>query len=61
MRAVAMEGLDPADYQPEALRAAIAAGEGEELDRVASTIFGWIVADYRDGRLARVKAAMNLA
>jgi murein L,D-transpeptidase YcbB/YkuD len=48
--ATAMEGLDPADYQPETLRAAIAAGEGAELDRVAGTIFGWLVADYRDGR-----------
>jgi murein L,D-transpeptidase YcbB/YkuD len=48
--AAAMEGLDPADYQPDMLRAAIAEGEGEELDRVASTIFGWLASDYRDGR-----------
>ncbi|MCL6251412.1 L,D-transpeptidase family protein [Altererythrobacter sp. KTW20L] len=48
--AVAMEGLDPADYRPDALRAAIAAGEGPELDRVATAIFTWLVEDYRDGR-----------
>lgn len=47
---VAMEGFDPAEYQPEALRAAIAAGEGAELDRVATSIFTWLVEDYRDGR-----------
>lgn len=48
--ASALEGLDPAEYRPELLDAAIAAGEGPELDRVAATIFGWLVADYRDGR-----------
>ncbi len=45
----AMEGLDPSDYQPDALRAAIAVGEGEELDRVATAIFTWLAEDYRDG------------
>lgn len=48
--AVALEGLDPAEYRPDALAAAIAAGEGAELDRVATTVFTWLVEDYRDGR-----------
>jgi L,D-transpeptidase YcbB len=48
--AVALEGLDPAEYRPDALAAAIAAGEGEELDQVATTVFTWLVEDYRDGR-----------
>ena len=49
IQGTAMEGLNPADYQPEALRAAIAAGEGEELNRVATSVFTWLVEDYRDG------------
>lgn len=44
------EGLIPADYKPEALRAAIAAGEGPELDMVASKAFSWLAEDLRDGR-----------
>lgn len=44
------EGLIPADYQPEALRAAIAAGEGPELDSAASKAFSWLAEDLRDGR-----------
>ena len=44
------EGLLPADYQPEALRAAIAAGEGPALDTVASKAFSWLAEDLRDGR-----------
>lgn len=47
---VAEEGLRPADYPTEALRAAIAAGEGEALDRIASETFVWLVEDLRDGR-----------
>ncbi len=44
------EGLVPDDYLPEALRAAIAAGEGPELDAAASKSFAWLAEDLRDGR-----------
>jgi L,D-transpeptidase YcbB len=44
------EGLIPADYQPEALRAAIEVGEGDQLDQLASTSFAWLAEDLRDGR-----------
>lgn len=47
---VAQEGLDPADYSPESLRAAIAGGEGPLLDSVASKSFQFLVEDLRDGR-----------
>ena len=44
------EGLIPADYELAALRAAIAAGEGEGLDIQASRSFSWLAEDLRDGR-----------
>ena len=44
------EGLTPGDYQPAALRAAIAKGEGAELDAQASKSFTWLTEDLRDGR-----------
>ena len=44
------EGLFPADYQPEALRAAMAAGPGPALDAQASRSFDWLAEDLRDGR-----------
>lgn len=44
------DGLFPADYQPQALRAAIAAGPGPALDAQASKSFVWVVEDMRDGR-----------
>jgi len=47
---IGAEGLAPADYRPAALKAAIAAGEGEELDAVASKSFAWLAEDLRDGR-----------
>ncbi|GMM92365.1 hypothetical protein MTsN3n11_06670 [Qipengyuania sp. MTN3-11] len=47
---VAAEGLVPADYHADELRAAIDAGEGPALNRVASEIFVWLVEDLRDGR-----------
>lgn len=47
---VGAEGLMPADYEPEALRAAIDAGESEALDALASRIFVYLVEDLRDGR-----------
>jgi murein L,D-transpeptidase YcbB/YkuD len=48
--AIGAEGLDPADYQPDALREAVAAGPGAELDQLASRAFTWLVEDLRDGR-----------
>ncbi len=47
---VGTEGLVPADYQPEALRSAIAAGEGQPLDEIASKSLSWLIEDMRDGR-----------
>lgn len=47
---VEAEGLYPGDYRQRSLRAAIAAGEGSELDRLASHSFAWLVEDMRDGR-----------
>lgn len=47
---IGAEGLIPDDYQPEALRAAIAAGPGVALDEQASRSFAWLVEDVRDGR-----------
>jgi murein L,D-transpeptidase YcbB/YkuD len=44
------EGLMPADYQPDVLRAAIAAGEGDALSAAASKSFAWLAEDLRDGR-----------
>ena len=50
IKGIGSEGLTPADYKPEALFAAIMTGEGPELDKLASTSFGWLVEDLRDGR-----------
>jgi murein L,D-transpeptidase YcbB/YkuD len=47
---VGAEGLDPADYLPQELRAALAGGEGVALDAAASRSFAWLVEDLRDGR-----------
>ena len=47
---VAAEGLNPSDYRADALRTAIAAGEGEALNKLASETFVWLVEDLRDGR-----------
>ena len=44
------DGLFPADYQPEKLRAAIGAGAGMALDAQASRSFAWLIEDMRDGR-----------
>lgn len=48
------EGLVPADYQPDQLRAAIdaakAGGPATDLDQQASRSFDWLVEDLRDGR-----------
>ena len=47
---IGAEGLDPKDYRPAELEAAIAAGPGGALDLVASRTFAWLVEDLRDGR-----------
>jgi murein L,D-transpeptidase YcbB/YkuD len=47
---IAAEGLIPADYRPDALRAALAAGPGDGLNAAASQSFTWLVEDLRDGR-----------
>jgi murein L,D-transpeptidase YcbB/YkuD len=44
------EGLDPKDYLPAELDAAIAAGPGQALNEAASRSFAWLVEDLRDGR-----------
>ena len=44
------EGLFPDDYAPEALEAAISAGDGEQLDKIATQTFTWLAQDLRDGR-----------
>ena len=50
INAIGEEGLFPADYQPDLLRAAIKAGPGDALDQQASKSFAWLVEDLRDGR-----------
>jgi len=50
IKGVESEGLIPADYRPDALSAAIAAGEGQALDEAASQSFAWLAEDLRDGR-----------
>src|SRR5688500_162352 len=50
IESIGAEGLDPADYKLAALRAAIDAGPGRELDAAASQAFTWLVEDLRDGR-----------
>lgn len=47
---IGAEGLDPADYRPAELQAALSAGPGAELDQMASRAFAWLVEDLRDGR-----------
>ena len=50
IEAIGSEGLYPADYRPDLLRAEIARGESRELDVRASGTFAWLVEDLRDGR-----------
>jgi len=50
IESIGAEGLDPADYRPGALRAAIETGAGPELDAIASQMFTWLTEDLRDGR-----------
>jgi murein L,D-transpeptidase YcbB/YkuD len=46
---IGQEGLDPADYGPDRLRAAIAAGDEAQLTQVASPIFVKLVTDLSGG------------
>jgi len=47
---IAVEGLDPADYDVQALKASAQTGPSAELDQLASKNFKWLVEDLRDGR-----------
>lgn len=47
---IGSEGLFPRDYNPAELKAAIAGGAGDTLNRAASQSFTWLVEDLRDGR-----------
>ncbi|NVE95816.1 L,D-transpeptidase family protein [Altererythrobacter sp. JGD-16] len=47
---IAAEGLDPADYDLQALQTAVQTGPSQELDQLASKNFIWLVEDLRDGR-----------
>jgi murein L,D-transpeptidase YcbB/YkuD len=46
---IGQEGLNPADYSPDRLRAAIAAGDEAQLTQVASPIFVKLTADLSGG------------
>jgi len=50
IKGIGAEGLFPRDYQPAALAAQIAKGEGSDLDTLASHLFIWLAEDLRDGR-----------
>jgi len=50
IQGIKSEGLFPKDYMPDALKAAIARGEGDALDQVSSKAFAWLIEDLRDGR-----------
>ena len=48
---VGAEGLDPADYGPAPLRAALASGNQDDLDRAATAAFEKIAHDFGEGRV----------
>ena len=50
IEAIDADGLIPADYQPDKLRSALAAGDSAALSAQASRSFAWLVEDMRDGR-----------
>jgi murein L,D-transpeptidase YcbB/YkuD len=50
IKGIGSEGLIPADYKPDVLAAAIAAGESPALNEAASKSFSWLAEDMRDGR-----------
>lgn len=47
---ISAEGLDPADYDLQPLKVALASGPSDELNSLASQSFIWLVEDLRDGR-----------
>ncbi len=47
---IGAEGLDPKDYDLAPLKVALASGPSDELNRMASQSFVWLVEDLRDGR-----------
>ncbi|MEO0872602.1 MAG: L,D-transpeptidase family protein, partial [Pseudomonadota bacterium] len=47
---IGAEGLDPADYDLQALQTSLQSGPSAELDALASKNFVWLVEDIRDGR-----------
>lgn len=47
---ISAEGLDPADYDLVRLKSLVDAGQSEDLDKLASRNFVWLVEDLRDGR-----------
>ncbi len=53
VRTVAKRGLIVADYEPDALQAAITGGEGVALNDVATRVFTRLATDLRDGRTPR--------
>jgi L,D-transpeptidase YcbB len=48
--AIGKRGLLPADYEPDVLKASLAAGEGIPLNEVATRTFARLISDLRDGR-----------
>lgn len=50
IQGIGTRGLNPVDYEPEALQAAIKAGEGVPLNDVATRAFTKLLVDLRDGR-----------
>lgn len=50
IQSIGKKGLIPADYEPAALTAAIAAGEGDALNVLATRLFTAVAMDLRDGR-----------
>ncbi len=50
IEAIGAEGLDPADYDLQPLKVALASGPSDELNQLASQSFVWLVEDLRDGR-----------
>ncbi len=50
IEAVGKKGLIPADYEPDALKAAIGVGEGVALNDLATKLFNRLATDLRDGR-----------
>lgn len=50
VKGIGSEGLNPADYDIDALTAAIFEGQGPALDNVANRVFTWLIEDLRDGR-----------